>query len=77
MKLSELIIKLQQVMDTKGDTECVALCHCIGGYRHDALGCGDSGEIEVLHDTAEYPNGVTYLVADYDRYPGNADGGTA
>lgn len=77
MKLSELIIKLQQTLDTQGDTEHVALCHCIGGFRRDAWGCRDSGEIEVLHDTAQYPNGVTYLVADYDGYSGDAVGGTA
>ena len=62
MKLSKLIAKMQAVLDSDGDTDEVALCIVCGRttkYRLDAF-----GEIQVLHDTAEYANGMTYLVAE-------------
>lgn len=62
MKLSQLISTLQKTMDENGDTEHVALCFVVDDgtpFRVDVV-----GSVTVLHDDAEYPNGMAYLVAD-------------
>ena len=62
MKLSELISALQATIEEKGDTQEVALCIVVDGqpaHRIDVFGA-----ITVLHDTAQYPQGIAYLVAD-------------
>ncbi len=67
MKLSELISTLQTSLETSGDTEEVALCFVIAtkpAHRLDVF-----GSVSVLHDTAEYPNGIAYLVADCNLQP--------
>lgn len=63
MKLSQLIAKMQATLAANGDTENVGLCLVMGRttkYRLDAF-----GDIDVLHDTAEHPTGMAYLVAEY------------
>lgn len=63
MKLSELHVMIGDVLAEKGDTEHVALCIAMGGNeprRVDVF-----GDIEILHDTAQYPNGMAYLVAEH------------
>lgn len=63
MRLSELVTKLQADLEANGDTENVGFCLVIGkGPKHrlDAF-----GNIEILRDTGEFVNGMTYLVAEY------------
>lgn len=63
MKLSTLITNMQATLEKHGDTENVALGLVMGHttkYRMDAF-----GDIDVLHDTGEFPNGMAYLVAEY------------
>lgn len=67
MKLSELIAKLQATLDEHGDTDEIALSFVVEGrptHRLDVFGA-----VTVLHDTAEYPNGMAYLVADCNTQP--------
>ena len=67
MKLSELITTLQATLDEHGDTEEVALCFVIESrpaHRLDVF-----GSVTVLHDTAEYSNGIAYLVSDCNLQP--------
>lgn len=67
MKLSELIATLQATLEANGDTDEIALCFVIEGrpaHRLDVF-----GSVTVLHDTAEYPNGMAYLVADCNQQP--------
>lgn len=67
MKLSELITTLQATLDEHGDTDEIALCFVIEdrpAHRLDVF-----GSVTVLHDTAEYPDGMAYLVADCNLHP--------
>lgn len=67
MKLSELITTLQTTLNEHGDTDEIALCFVIEGrpaHRLDVF-----GSVSVLHDTAEYPKGIAYLVADCNVQP--------
>lgn len=66
---------LQADLEQNGDTDHVALCLAVPkgqslaskpyAHRLDA-----HGKITIIRDTAEYTNGMTYLVADYvgDKY---------
>lgn len=70
MKLSQLLAKIQADLEANGDTDHVALCLAVPpGQRLDnkpyAHRIDAHGDIEILRDTAEYVNGMTYLVADY------------
>lgn len=67
MKLSELITALQGQLDEHGDTDQVALCFVIEGRDPQRLDV--FGGVTVLHDTAEFPNGMAYLVADCNVQP--------
>lgn len=67
MRLSELIAKLQRTMDEKGDVEHVALGLVVGRTTKSRLDA--FGDIDVVHDTAQYPNGVACLVAEYAEPP--------
>lgn len=63
MKLSELHTLIGAALAANGDTEHVALGIVMRGdepRRVDVF-----GEIELLQDTANHPNGMTYLVAEY------------
>lgn len=70
MRLSELITKLQTTLDANGDTENVGLGLVVGRttkYRLDAF-----GDIDVLHDTAQFPTGMAMLVGEVQegqRFP--------
>ena len=67
MKLSELIATLKATLDEHGDTDEIALCFVIEGRPAQRLDV--FGSVTVLHDTAEYPNGMAYLVADCNLQP--------
>ena len=67
MKLSELITTLQTTLDDQGDTDEIALCFVIEGKAACRLDV--FGSVTVLHDTAEYPSGMAYLVADCNVQP--------
>lgn len=63
MRLSELHAMIGAFLTEKGDTEHVAVSIAMGGNeprRVDVF-----GDIEILHDTAQYPNGIAYLVGEY------------
>lgn len=68
MRLSELAAVIQGELDRNGDTEEVALCFVVKGTK-GARRIDLFGAVTVLHDTAEHPNGVAYLVADRDVEP--------
>jgi hypothetical protein len=68
MRLSELAAAIQGELDRNGDTEEVALCFVVKGAK-GARRIELFGSVSVLHDTAEYPNGVAYLVAERDMEP--------
>lgn len=62
MRLGQLIAKLQATLDKYGDTENVGLGLVVGRttkYRLDAF-----GDIDILHDTAQYPTGMAMLVGE-------------
>lgn len=67
MKLSKLISVLQDELKNNGDAEHVALGLALQGdtpSRIDAYGA-----INLVSDHANYPNGIVYLVADYEVLP--------
>jgi len=66
--LSALVESLQTTIREKGDTEHVALSFVVDGQPAQRLDV--FGPISVLHDTAIYPNGMAYLVADCNVSPG-------